>query len=75
MKIVICKIAVCTVVSGISCVSALSVAAKPRYQATISSARDGQQSSETDELVRTAVDLYRQGKFDEALVALRKAAQ
>lgn len=31
-------------------------------------------SSETDELVRSALALYRQGKFDEALANLKKAA-
>ena len=71
-------IAVCVVVSGLS-LSTASFASTPsphQSQLPISLGRGEQQtpSSETDDLLRAAYALYRQGKFDEALANLNKAS-
>jgi tetratricopeptide (TPR) repeat protein len=68
-------IAVCAVVSGLS-VSALTASTRPQSQMPISFLRSEQElkSSETDDLIRAAYALYRQGKLDEALADLNRAA-
>src|SRR5260370_27983808 len=69
-------IAVCAVVKGLGLSVALAASAQPQSQILISLGHDGQQtqSSETDDFLRAAFALYRQGKFDEAPVDLNKAA-
>src|SRR5260370_2458516 len=69
-------IAVCMVVSGLTLSYASAAATKPQTQRPIILRRGEKQtqSSETDELLRAAFVLYRQGKFDEALANLNKAA-
>lgn len=69
--------AVCAVVSGLSfSVSALAAPTQSQSQIPITFVRSAQQtqSSETEDLLRAAYALYRQGKFDEALANLHKAA-
>ena len=68
-------IAVCAVVCGLS-VSRLTASTRPRSQMPISFLRSEQESKsrETDDLVRAAYELYQQGKLDEALADLNKAA-
>ncbi len=71
-------IAVCVVVSGLSLSTASFASTPPPHQSQlpISLGRGEQQtpSSETDDLLRAAYALYRQGKFDEALANLNKAS-
>jgi tetratricopeptide (TPR) repeat protein len=69
-------IAICAVVSGLSLSAALAASSQPQSQIPMSLGRGEQQtqSSETDDLLRAAFALYRQGKFDEALANLNKAA-
>ena len=67
-------LAVLAVVCGPTLVAASAAPASPQFQMLISSGRAQQtQSSETDELIRTAYGLYQQGKFDDALASLKKA--
>lgn len=69
-------IAIWAVIGGLSLSAALAAAAQPQSRIPISSVRGEQQTqgSETDDLVRTAYALFQQGKFDEALANLNKAA-
>lgn len=76
MKTLQSLIAVCAVVSVLSLSAALTASTQPQSQIPTSLGRDPQQthSSETDDLVRAAYALYREGKLDEALANLNKAA-
>lgn len=68
-------IASLVVVCGLILVAVSAAPARPQSQILFSLARGQQtQSSETDELIRTAYALYQQGQFDEALASLKKAA-
>lgn len=68
-------IAASVVVTGLA-LSATSAAStmSPQRAISLSAGEHQTQSSETDDLVRAAYDLYRQGKLDEALANLNKAA-
>jgi tetratricopeptide (TPR) repeat protein len=68
-------IAVSALVCGLG-VSVLTASTRPQFQRPISFLRGEQDSknSETDDLIRAAYALYRQGKLDEALADLNKAA-
>jgi tetratricopeptide (TPR) repeat protein len=66
-------IAVCTVISGLS-LSAASTQPESQVPISLGRGETQAQSSETDNLLRNAFALYRQGKLDEALANLNKAA-
>jgi tetratricopeptide (TPR) repeat protein len=68
-------ITICAVISGLTLSAALATSAQPRGQTPITLVRGEPQtqSSETDDLIRAALELYRQKKFDEALANLNKA--
>ena len=76
MKRLLCLIEACLVLGGVTLFAAPP--AKTRlHSRNLESAGRGQQqapNSETDELLRSAFALYRQGKLDEALANLNKAA-
>src|SRR6266850_1316763 len=73
-------ILVCVVISGVSLSVASAASTRPQSKMPVSEGRGLQQTqsqttnSETEELLRSAFALYRQRKFDEALVDLKKAA-
>jgi len=80
MKSVRRLIEVCFLISEVSVFAGAAVSSRPQFQKP-KSVGPGQpqmqsqmQGSETDQLMRSAFDLYREGKFDEALTSLKKAA-
>jgi Tfp pilus assembly protein PilF len=69
-------IEVCLVTSGVSLSAAAAASTRPQSQMPVNDVRGLQQTpnSETDELLRSAYTLFRQGKLDESLANLKKAA-
>jgi tetratricopeptide (TPR) repeat protein len=80
MKTLLRLIEVCVVIGGVSLSVASATSIRPRSQMPVNEDRGEQQTqsqtldSETDELIQSAIALYRQSKFDEALANLKKAA-
>ena len=68
--------AACTLISAVGIFAAVTASPRTNVQSAMSSPQREQQtqSSEIDELLRSAFDLYRKGQYEEALANLNKAA-